>query len=83
MHYLKTIRITSNVNYGGMSISIATGCPRPEVKSSVDRATMVFYLCLLASTVCLLPFRRYRRLPLAETGVMTNDSFGFRALRMC
>jgi hypothetical protein len=42
MHHLKGILNVLIVDYGGMSISVAGGRLRPETRSPVDRATMVF-----------------------------------------
>jgi hypothetical protein len=47
MHSLKVTPIFLIVDYGGISISTARGRLTPEVTSQVDRATMVFYSCLL------------------------------------
>jgi hypothetical protein len=47
MHRLKVIPYLLTVDYGGMSISTARGCLRPEMRSPVDRATTAFYSCFV------------------------------------
>jgi hypothetical protein len=47
MHTLKVTPIFFIVDYGGISISTARGRLIPEVTSSVDRATTVFYACFV------------------------------------
>jgi hypothetical protein len=59
MHQWKAILKFLIVYYGGMSISTARGRLRPEVRSPIDRATMVFVSCFadnyrLSSTVSTL-----------------------------
>jgi hypothetical protein len=46
-HRLKVLPTSLIVDYGGMSILIARGRLRPEMRSPVDRATMVFYSCIV------------------------------------
>jgi hypothetical protein len=58
------LKVTSNfciVDYGGMSISIARGRLRLEMRSPVDTATKVFNSCFVDSNVYLLPFLCYER----------------------
>jgi hypothetical protein len=62
MHHLKVTSSFSIVDCGGISISIARGCLRPEVTSPVDRLITVFCSCFVdsyrisctVSTLCAL-----------------------------
>jgi hypothetical protein len=74
MHRLNVAPTFLIVDYGGMSISTTRGRLIPEVTSSVDRATMVFFSCFadihrLSHTILML-------LAVSHCGKWQKDDFG-------